>query len=187
MKIGKLFVILAMICLLCNCMFVSAENISRVEDISMGETKVITVPQPEGEVDEGYLYFTQLFIFTPEISGTYRFLTDYTQDETTPYDIFMDVVPFGFTEDGSRVYLDNSGYLEVENGCEFEAQAGICYELCFQYPTHDGRYPEFRFYLESDDVPIPKTADAGLLLPMGLMLFAAGGILLATTKRKSFQ
>lgn len=173
MKIGKLFVILALICLLCNCMFVSAENISRVEDISIGETKVITVPQPEGEVDEGYVYFTQEFNFVPETDGTYRFLVDYEEDAENPYDFSVDVA---------------GAYLELDNGIEFEATAGQTYSLCFQYPTHDGRYPQFTFYLGNEDAElVPKTADTGLLLPMGLMLFAAGGILLATTKRKSFQ
>lgn len=181
----KIVIILALLCLVMGSMSVSAANFKLEEEIAFGETKVVTIPQPEDEVDEGFVYFTQLFVFTPDVSGTYRFLTDYEQDETTPYDIFMDVVPFGYTEDGSKVYLDNSGYLEVENGCEFEATAGICYELAFQYNTHDGRYPQFRFYLESDDAEIPKTSDTGLVLSAALLTATctAAGLLV---KRKTF-
>ena len=183
----KLIIVLTLFCLVMGAMTVCAVNFEREEAISYGETKTLTIPQPEGEVDEGYVYFSQLFIFTPEVSGTYRYLTDYEQDEAAPYDIFMDVAPFGYTEDGTKVYLDNNGYLEVENGCEFEAQAGIYYELTFQYLTHDGRYPQLRFYLESDDVEIPKTGDAGLLLPAALTLLAGAGILLTTARRKNFR
>ena len=183
----KLIIALTLFCLLMGAMTVSAVNFEREEAISYGETKTLTIPQPDGEVDEGYVYLSQIFIFTPEVGGTYRYLTDYEPDEAAPYDIFMDVAPFCYADDGSKEYLDNNGYLEVENGCEFEAQAGIHYELTFQYPTHDGRYPQFRFYLESDDVEIPKTGDAGLLLPSALMLLAGAGILLTTARRKSFR
>ena len=185
MKFRKLFMILAVLCLLLSSMSVSAANFEREEVISYGETKTVTIPQPEGDIDEGYVYFTQLFIFTPEVSGTYRYLTDYEQDEAAPYDIFMDVVPFGYTEDGVKVYLDNNGYLEVENGCEFEAQADIYYELLFQYPIHDGRYPQFRFYLESDDVEIPKTSDTGLVLSAALLAATCAAAMLIG-KRKTF-
>ena len=181
----KFLIVLTLFCLIMGAMHVSAANFVREEAISYGETKTITIPKPAGDMDEGYVYFTQLFVFTPEVSGTYRFLTDYTPDEAAPYDIFMDVVPFGFTDDGSKVYLSNSSYLEVENGCEFEAQAAICYELCFQYPIHDGRYPTFRFYLESDDVPIPETGDTGLALSAALLTATcAAAVMLG--KRKNF-
>lgn len=173
MKFRKLFMILAIICLLSNSMFVSAENISRVEEISLGQTKVITVPRPEDEIDEGWVYFTQEFTFVPEADGTYRFLVDYEEDPENPYDIFMDVSDI---------------YLELENGIEFDATAGETYTLCFQYPTHDGRYPQFTFYLGTEDAElIPKTDDAGLLLPWALMLLAGAGVLLTATKRNIFQ
>ena len=183
----KFLIALTLFCLVMGAMSVSAANFEQEEAISYGQTKTVTIPQPEGEVDEGYVYFTQLFVFTPEVDGTYRYLTDYEQDEAAPYDIFMDVVPFCYADDGSKIYLDNNGYLEVENGCEFEAQAGIHYELLFQYNSHDGRYPQFRFYLESDDVEIPKTGDADFLLPVGLLILAAVGIVLTTTKKKLFN
>ena len=181
----KFLIVLTLFCLILGAMHVSAANFEQEEAISYGESKVVTIPQPDGEVDEGYVYFTQLFVFTPEVSGTYRFLTDYEQDETTPYDIFMDVVPFRYAGDGSKEYLSDNGYLEVENGCESEAQAGVCCEVCFQYPTHDGRYPTFRFYLESDDVPIPETGDTGLALSAALLTATcAAAVMLG--KRKNF-
>ena len=173
MKIRKLLMILAILCLLMNSISVSAENISRVEDISLGQTKVVTVPQPEGEIDEGWVYFTQAFTFVPEQSGTYRFLVSYQEDEQNPYDFNVGVA---------------GEYWELENGIEFEAIAGETYYLGFQYPTHDGRYPEFTFYLGTENAEfIPQTGDSSLLLPSGLLILALAGMILVTTKRKMFQ
>lgn len=169
----RIVIALMLLCLMMSAMSVSAENISRIEDISLGQTKVVTVPQPEGEIDEGWVYFTQEFTFVPEQSGTYRFLVSYEEDEQTPYDFNVDVA---------------GAYLELENGIEFDAIAGQTYHLGFQYPNHDGRYPEFTFYLGTADVEqIPETGDVSLLLPAGLLILAAAGIILTATKRKLFQ
>jgi hypothetical protein len=97
----------------------------------------------------------------------------------------MGVAPFRYTDDGSKEYLDYSGYLELKNGCEFDATAGIHYELCFQYPTHDGRYPEFTFYVGTAfDTQVPETGDTGLLLPAMLMLTAAAAVVWLTDHRR---
>ena len=49
-------------------------------------------------------------------------------------------------------------YQQLKNGCEFEAVAGETYVLCFQYPIHDGRYPEFTFWVDTEDgAYVPET------------------------------
>lgn len=180
----KLLAMLVIFCLIMGSISVYAENFEWTDDISYGETKVITVPRPEGEVDENWVYFTQLFHFTPEVDGTYRFLINYEEDAAAPYDISMGVAPFTMV-DGEKQYCDSNGYLALENGCAFDAEVGKSYELMFQYNSDDGRYPEFTFYLESDDVEIPKTGDMPLLLSSGMLLLAAlGAALLLTNRRK---
>ena len=166
----RIVIALLLLCMM-GAMSVSAENISRVEDISLGQTKVVTVPQPEGEIDEGWVYFTQEFTFVPEQSGTYRFLVSYQEDEQNPYDFNVGVP---------------GAYLDLENGIEFDAIAGETYMLSFQYPTHDGRYPEFTFYLGTSEVEnIPQTGDTDLLLFAGVTMLICAATLVVT-KRKYF-
>lgn len=110
------------------------------DTLTLGETKTFTIPQPEREIEEGWTYFNLSLFFTPEESGTYRFLADYVQDGSDPYKIYMGVTC-------------PTGYWELVNGCQFDAQAGETYELFFQYPTHDGRYPEFAFHVEEGAAP----------------------------------
>lgn len=182
----KLLAILMISCLLLGGMSVSAENFAWKDDIALGETKVITIPEPDGEVDEGWVYYDQYFIFAPETSGTYRFLVSYEEDPENPYEISMDVAAFNYVEDGIE-YVGGE-YLELENGCEFEAVAGQHYELCFQYPTNDGRYPEFTFYLGTADAEdIPQTGDESVILLSGLLILAAAGMVCLVAKRKEFQ
>ena len=119
------------------------------DSLSLGESKTIQIPEPvDGVVDPGWTYYNLSFFFTPEESGTYRFLAHYAQDESAPYEIYMGV-------------SSPEGYRELENGCEFDAVAGETYEMLFQYPIHDGRYPEFTFWVDTADgtyVPvIPET------------------------------
>ena len=143
----KFWIFLVILCLVTGSMTVSAENFHVKDTIAFGEIKTVTVPQPEGEIDSGWVYFTQEFTFTPEKDGTYHFLVRYEEDESEPYEIFMDVVCPG-------------GYQVLLNGCAFDAVAGESYELCFQYPIHDGRYPEFTFYVGSEEaVVVPETDD----------------------------
>jgi hypothetical protein len=163
----KKFLIWLLIACLIGCVTVSAQNISRTEDIALGETKIITIPKPDGEVDEGTVYFQQEFLFIPEESGTYRMLMSYKEDEANPYDVFLDIP---------------GHYLQLDNGIEFEAIAGETYQLCFQYPNHDGRYPTITFHLGTDVEEIPKTFDRCLLLP-GLCLVLSA-LLLVTAKKK---
>lgn len=170
----KIWIALVIFCLMMGSISAYAENFEWTDDIAYGETKTITIPRPDGDVDEGYVYFTQFFTFTPKAEGTYRFLVSYEEDESAPYDIFMDV--------GC-----DDGYWELENGCEFEAEVGKSYELMFQYNSDDGRYPEFTFYLESDDVEIPKTDDMALLLPAGMMLLTAMLAVCLFSGRKKMQ
>ena len=134
----KLWILLVVFCMLAGSITVHAENHHQNDTISCGETKVITIPKPKGEIDGDYVYFTQEFTFAAAEDGTYRFLVSYEEDESEPYVFSMDV----FCPDG---------YQELENGCEFEGKAGETYELCFQYPIHDGRYPEFTFYLSAGE------------------------------------
>ena len=142
----KFLLFLLIFCMLSGAVSVSAENYHLTESISLGETKIITIPKPNGEVDEGWVYFTQEFIFVPEEDGTYRFLVAYEEDSKKPYDFSMGVA---------------GAYRELENGCEFDAIAGETYELCFQYNNHDGRYPEFTFYLGTlADAAVPETEAA---------------------------
>ena len=142
----KLWIFLVIFCMMAGSLRISAENYWLEDSISSGDTRVIAIPQPEGEIDPGMVYFTQEFTFVPEQDGTYRFLVSYEEDESEPYNIFMDVA---------------GPYQQLKNGCEFEAVAGETYVLCFQYPTHDGRYPEFTFWVDTADgtyVPvIPET------------------------------
>ena len=142
----KFWIFLVILCLVTGSMTVSAENFDVRDTIAFGETKIVTIPKPEGEIDPDVVYFTQAFTFVPEEDGTYRFLIRYQEDGEKPYDIFMDV---------------SGAYRELENGCEFDAIAGETYELRFQYPNHDGRYPEFTFYVGSEEaVVVPETEPA---------------------------
>ena len=84
-------IILFMIAALMGCLSVSAQNPYRCDTIALGETKVITVPAPDGEIDEGTVYFQQEFTFTAEESGTYRMIMSYEDDPKNPYDVFLDV------------------------------------------------------------------------------------------------
>lgn len=173
----KLLIFLMLACMALGGISASAENISRTEDITLGETKIITIPRPDGEIDEGWVYFNQEFTFIPEESGTYRLLMHYEDDEANPYDVHLDIA---------------GPYLELKNGIEFDAVAGESCQLCFQYPNHDGRYPQIIFYLGTADIQeipeaalpeeTPKTADTGILLPLCCLLMAAAA--LVTIKRK---
>ena len=166
----KFWIFLVILCLVTGSMTVSAENFDVRDTIAFGETKIVTIPKPNGEVDEGWVYFTQEFTFVPEQDGTYRFMIRYEEDEANPYEIFMDVA---------------GEYREIPNGCEFEGKAGETYELSFQYPTHDGRYPEFTFFVSSDDVQeVPQTGDPGLLLPALAFLLSGSALVLLIPKRK---
>ncbi len=156
----KKFVILIMIVALMGCLSVSAQNPQQSDTIAVGETKVITIPAPDGEIDEGTVYFQQEFLFTPKKSGTYRMLMAYDDDDVNPYEVFLDLP---------------GSYLKLDNGIEFEAVAGETCQICFQYPTHDGRYPAFTFTLEEPGMEYnPQTNDLHFLLPMLCLILSAG-------------
>ena len=124
------------------------EGNPRWEDpIALNETKTVRIPEPLSAVDPGEVYFSQIFWFTPEESGTYCFLADYVEDESDPYYFTMDIA---------------DAYWELENGCMFDANAGETYELSFQYPVHDGRYPEFTFTVRNAVNPVTVTVETGL-------------------------
>ena len=116
-------------------------NFNYRDTLALGETKTFTIPQPEREIEDGWTYFNLSLFFTPEEAGTYRFLVSFEEDKSEPYDYYMAVTC-------------PDGYWELANGCQFDAQAGETYELFFQYPTHDGRYPEFTFYVEEGAAPV---------------------------------
>ena len=168
----KAVILLIVLCMAAGSVMVHAENFDVKDTIAFGQTKIVTVPKPEGEIDPGFVYFNQEFTFVPEEDGTYRFLVSYQEDEAKPYDIFMDVA---------------GAYRELENGCEFDAVAGQTYDLCFQYPIHDGRYPTFTFYVGAADADVvPKTGEAGFLLPaVAAMLSAALAALLIAERKKN--
>ena len=163
----KAAILLIVLCMMVGSVTVHAENFHVKDTIAFGEIKTVTVPQPEGEIDSGWLYFTQEFTFTPEKDGTYHFLVRYEEDESEPYEIFMDVVCPG-------------GYQVLLNGCAFDAVAGESYELYFQYPIHDGRYPEFTFYVGSEEaVVVPEINDDGASLSgIEIVLCGAAAVLL---------
>ena len=168
--IKKILALLMVFWMLAGCLTVYAENYHQEDTISAGETKVVTVPRPEGEIDPGGVYFMQTFHFVPEEDGTYLFLVGYEDDASDPYEIFMDVA---------------GPYWELENGCKFEGRAGESYELCFQYPVHDGRYPEFTFYVGSEEADqVPKTGDTGIFLYVctGFLSAAAAAVMIAKRK-----
>lgn len=147
----KLLIALMLVALM-GCICVSAQNPYISEEITLYENKTVTVPAPDGDVDQGMVYFKQEFLFTPEESGTYRLLMDYEEDEENPYPIHLDLP---------------GAYLKLDNGIEFEATAGETYPLCFKYMNHDGRYPQFTFYLCTPDTEqIPQTRDLYFLAPM---------------------
>ena len=168
----KAVILLIVLCMAAGSVMVHAENFDVKDTIAFGQTRIVTIPKPEGEIDPGFVYFNQEFTFVPEEDGTYRFLVSYQEDEAKPYDIFMDVV---------------GAYRELENGCEFDAVAGQTYDLCFQYPNHDGRYPTFTFYVGAADADVvPKTGEAGFLLPaVAAMLSAALAALLIAERKKN--
>ena len=179
----KIWIFLVIFCMMAGGLRISAENYWLEDSISSGDTRVIAIPQPEGEIDPGMVYFTQEFTFVPEQDGTYRFLVSYEEDESEPYNIFMDVA---------------GPYQQLKNGCEFEAVAGETYVLCFQYPIHDGRYPEFTFWVDTEDgtyVPetepvaeteapetVPETEPTAEETPVGIdgktILYCIGAVLL---------
>jgi hypothetical protein len=144
----KVLAILMLCCLMLCSTRVHAENFEWTEEIHRGEKKVITIPEPEGDIKNNWVYFTQYFIFEPEQSGTYQFLVSYEDDASDPYDIYMDISGYTIVN-GEKRYITDEGYWDIENGCEFEAREGFTYELMFQYNTYDGRNPEFTFYLLS--------------------------------------
>lgn len=137
----KLLALLFALCMMTVCLVtVHADQYQEAKAIGLCDFQTVRIPEPEGEVDPDSVYFTQEFTFVPEEDGTYRFLVSFEEDQSEPYDYFMDVVC-------------PDGYWELPNGCEFDAVAGETYELCFQYPNHDGRYPEFTFYVEEGAAP----------------------------------
>ena len=179
---SKAVILLIVLCMAAGSVMVHAENFDVKDTIAFGQTRIVTIPKPEGEIDPAFIYFNQEFTFVPEEDGTYRFLVSYQEDEAKPYDIFMDVV---------------GAYRELENGCEFDAVAGQTYNLCFQYPIHDGRYPTFTFYVGAADADVvPKTGEAvGSLPDMNTILLCAGGaamvcalvVLLIAEKKKNMN
>ena len=126
----------------------------REDTISYGETKVFTVPQPEGEVDPELTYFTQDFVFVPEKTRTCRILFSYEEDESNPY-------RFSLVD-----YLHSNRPLR--SGDEIEVFAGKPCRLRFQYPIHDGRYPEFTIRITHNREPIR----AGMILYPGIVILA---------------
>ena len=56
----------------------------------------------------------------------------------------------------------------------------------FQYMSYDKRNPQFTFYLETH-LDIPKTGDAGLLLPGALVLLSTLMAACLILNRKKFQ
>ena len=126
----------------------------REDTIAYGETKVFSVPQPEGEVDPDLTYFTQDFVFVPEKSRTCRVLVSCEEDESNPYRFSLEeCLPF-----------ERSLY----NGDEIEVIAGEPVHLRFQYPIHDGRYPEFTIRITHNREPIR----AGVILYPGIVILA---------------
>ena len=168
----KFWIFLVILCLVTGSMTVSAENFDVRDTITPGETRVVTIPKPEGEIDPGVVYFTQAFTFVPEEDGTYRFLISYQEDGEKPYDIFMDVA---------------GEYRALENGCEFDAIAGETYELCFQYPNHDGRYPEFTFYLGSESAERIPNDNILLYCAAGALLVCCLTALLIAERKKNMD
>ena len=65
----KFWIFLVILCLVTGSMTVSAENFDVRDTITPGETKIVTIPKPEGEIDPGVVYFTQAFTFVPEETG----------------------------------------------------------------------------------------------------------------------
>ena len=168
----KAVILLIVLCMAAGSVIVHAENFDVRDTIAFGQTRIVTIPKPEGEIDPGFVYFNQEFTFVPEEDGTYRFLVSYQEDEAKPYDIYMGV---------------GGAFWELENGCEFDAVAGQTYDLCFQYPIHDGRYPTFTFYVGAADADVvPKTGDVGFYLPaVAAMLSAALAVLLIAERKKN--
>ena len=59
----KLWIFLVIFCMMAGSLRISAENYWLEDSISSGDTRVIAIPQPEGEIDPGMVYFTQEFTF----------------------------------------------------------------------------------------------------------------------------
>ena len=84
--------------------------------------------------------------------------------------------------------MDVSGaYRELENGCEFDAIAGETYELRFQYPNHDGRYPEFTFYLGSESAERIPNDNILLYCAAGALLVCCMTALLIAERKKNMN
>ena len=166
----KLLALLVILCVMMSSISVSANHQHR-EYIEYGEVKVITIPEPDEHFKNNYVYYNHYFIFKPEVSGTYRFMISYEEDETKPYPIYMGMTSY-IKVNGNDRYEGGLGYREIENGLEFYGEVGRYYEIMFQYMSYDKRHPQFTFYLDSD-LEIPKTGDADLLLPTAAMLVSA--------------
>ena len=180
----KILALLVLLCVVMSSTSVSANHQHR-EYIDYGEVKVITIPEPDEHFKNNYVYYTHYFIFKPTVSGTYRFMISYEEDETKPYPIYMDMTSY-IKVNGNDRYEGNQGYREIENGLEFYGEVDRYYELMFQYMSYDKRNPQFTFYLETD-LEIPKTGDAGLLLPGALVLLSTVMAACLILNRKKFQ
>ena len=59
----KLWIFLVIFCMMAGSLRISAENYWLEDSISSGDTRVIAIPQPEGEIDPDAVYFTKDFAF----------------------------------------------------------------------------------------------------------------------------
>lgn len=132
---------------------VRGDHYYREDTISFNETKVFSVPQPEGEVDSELTYFTQDFVFVPEKSRVCRILFSYEEDESNPYRFSL------------KDYIPNKRPLD--DGYTIEVTAGEPIRLRFQYPIHDERYPEFTLR-----ITYREPFEAGMILYPGIVILA---------------
>ena len=180
----KLLALLVLLCVVMSSTSVSANHQHR-EYIDYGEVKVITIPEPDEHFKNNVVYYNHYLIFKPTVSDTYRIIINYEEDEANPYPIYMGMTSY-IKVNGNDRYIDDMEYRIVENGLEFYGEVDRYYELMFQYMSYDKRNPQFTFYLETD-LEIPKTGDAGLLLPGALVLLSTLMTACLILNRKKFQ
>lgn len=132
MKTRRIFASILVLCLLLCCMSVTALA-AEAETIALGESKTVTVSANESEYTEGELVYS----FTPDESGTYVFVVDYTASEDLMHLVLL------YTGDGEDAVADK--YI-------LEAEAGTTYEL---KATYWGMYTEDVDYVFSVEKCLP--------------------------------
>lgn len=132
MKPRRILSTILVLCMILCCVSVTALAADS-EIISLGESKIVTVPAFEGDYSEGKVTYS----FTPDESGSYVFAADYAVSDDLTH---MIVLSAGDEENATFDML------------VFEAEAGQTYELTAEYM---GLYTESVDYILTVEKCLP--------------------------------